>query len=83
MVEHLTSYDATSGGNVINEDVYGSTIHLAGLANEYQEHKHTKDAPLRPKLYAIDFHHLGLHTSVRYPNGRKVFFDYSSSPRRA
>ena len=80
MVEHLTSYDATSGGNVIN-DVLRQYDTLGRPTNEYQEHKGAKDgSTLYVQNAYADFATYGLRlSSVRYPNGRKVFFDYSST----
>ncbi len=80
MVEHLTSYDASSGGNVLN-DVLRQYDTLGRPTNEYQEHEGAKDAnTVYVQNAYVDFATYGLRlASVRYPNGRKVFFDYSST----
>ncbi len=80
MVEHLTSCDATSGGNVIN-DVLRQYDTLGRPTSEYQEHEGAKDgSTLYVQNAYADFATYGLRlASVRYPNGRKVFFDYSST----
>ena len=80
MVEHLTSYDATTGGNVLS-DVLRQYDTLGRPTNEYQEHAGAKDAStLCVQNSYADFATYGLRlASVRYPNGRKVFFDYSST----
>ena len=84
MVETLTSYDAASSGNVVNEVLF--EYDDAGLlSKEYQEHAGAKDASTlyvqynRDETAADGVFTKGLRpTSVRYPNGRLVHTTYGT-----
>ncbi len=85
MVEKITSYDAATGGSVVNESVfeYGDT---ALLEKEYQEHAGAKDGSTPCVGYNFDTSASageftkGLRpTSLRYPDGRLVHSTYGTS----
>ena len=79
MTEHVTSYDAVTDGNVVN-DVLRQYDTLGRLTREYQEHEGVKDANTLYVETAWENIATALRpTSVRYPNGRQVFFDYSGT----
>jgi len=76
MVASVTSYDATTGGNVVNQ-VVREYNDFGQLAVEYQEHNGEKDGSTLyvQYNYAGASHGLRLQ-SVRYSNGRLVHYTY-------
>lgn len=87
MVATLTSYDdATVGsGNVVNQVVFEYND-LGALVSDYQEHDGEKTAATPYVGYNFDTTASGGQftkgtrpTSIRYPNGRLVHFDYGTS----
>ena len=79
MTEHVTSYDAATDGNVVN-DVLREYDPLGRKTKEYQEHSGAKDANTLYVETAYENMATALRpTSVRYPNGRHANFDYSGT----
>jgi len=80
MVESVKSYDAATGGNVLS-DVLREYDAFGRPTKEYQEHAGAKDANSLYVENAYDaYATYGQRlASVRYPNGRKVHFDYSGT----
>jgi RHS repeat-associated protein len=79
----ITSYDAASGGNIVNQ-VQRSFNGLGQLTAEYQSHSGAVNTSTTPKVqYAYsemagNANHSRL-TSVTYPNGRTVNYSYSGA----
>jgi RHS repeat-associated protein len=77
-----TSYDATTGGNIVNqiEQVYNG---LSQLITEYQSHAGAVDVSTTPKVQysysemAGGANHSRL-TRMTYPNGRTVHYNYAA-----
>ena len=79
MTEHITSYDAASDGNVVN-DVLREYDTLGRMTKEYQEHSGAKDDNTLYVETAYENMATALRpTLIRYPNGRQLFFDYSGT----
>ncbi len=79
MVASITSYDAASSGNVVNE-VEREYDDFGLLSKEYQEHNGAKDANTLYVQYNYGDADDGLRLeSVQYPNGRLVHYTYGSS----
>jgi len=79
MVASITSYDATTGGNAVNQ-VLREYNDFGLLEKEYQEHDGLKDAN---SLY-VGYNYAGAADglrleSVRYPNGRLVHYTYGTA----
>ena len=85
MVTRVTSYDAATDGNAVNEIVF-EYDDSALLVKEYQEHCGAKDSNTPYIQYNRDTNATsglftkGLRcTSLRYPNGRLIHYTYGSS----
>ncbi|MFZ5832820.1 MAG: hypothetical protein ACOY3P_22265 [Planctomycetota bacterium] len=85
MVEKITSYDAASGGNAVNEVLFEYDS-LGLVTKEYQEHAGAKGGNTPYVGYSYDASASGGQftkalrpTSLRYPNGRLVHSTYGSS----
>ncbi len=78
-LETVTSYDAATGGNVVNQVEYA--YNDAGLVSrEYQEHQGAVD---QNTLYT-EYDYAGASqgyrpTAVEYPNGRVIHYTYGST----
>ena len=78
-VESVTSYDAASGGNVVNQVDY--TYNDAGLlSREYEEH----DGAVDQNTLYVQYDYAGAAqgyrlTAVQYPNGRLIHCTYGSA----
>jgi hypothetical protein len=87
MLARAASYDnATVGSGAVVNDVTFEFDSLALLSKEYQEHAGAKGESTPYVGYNYDatasgglFTKGSRRTSVRYPNGRLVFYDYASS----
>ena len=84
MIALSGSYDATSGGTELNQ-VELQYNGLGMLAKDSQEHEEAKDGDTLYVEYDYDetasggaFARALRPEWVRYPNGRKVFFDYGA-----
>ncbi len=78
MVESITSYDAASGGSVVNEvqNVYND---FAQLATQYQEHNGAVNTGTTLKVeygYADGSDNTIRPTSLTYPDGRVLDYRY-------
>jgi RHS repeat-associated protein len=78
----FTSYDAPSGGNIVNQvqDAYNG---LRQLMTEYQAHSGAVNTSTTPKVqYAYTEMSAGANnsrmTTMTYPNGRVIHFAYNS-----
>ncbi len=85
MVETLTSYDAATAGNVVNQVVF-EYDELGNVSKEYQEHEGSKDANTLYVQYNRDTTASGgvltkglRLASLRYPNGRLVHTTFGAS----
>jgi hypothetical protein len=83
----LTSYDAASGGNVVNQ-VQRTFNELGQLAAEYQSHSGAVNTSTTPKVqYAYSEMTGGANhsrlVSLTYPNGRVINFSYASGDESA
>ena len=85
MVEKVTSFDAATEGNALNEVLF-EYDEAALLLKEYQEHAGTKDANTLYVQYNRDesasngqFTKRLRASSVRYPNGRLVHTTYGTA----
>jgi RHS repeat-associated protein len=76
-----TSYDAASGGNVLNE-VFRTYNGFGQLTEEYQSHTGSVSLGTTPKVaYSYSEANGGNHsrlTQMVYPNGRSVSYDYEA-----
>ncbi|WP_406694560.1 RHS repeat-associated core domain-containing protein [Singulisphaera sp. Ch08] len=78
----LTSYDAASGGNVVNQ-VLRVYNYFGQILTEYQEHGGAVNPATTPKVqygyndYFDDFYNYSRLTSITYPNGRVLHFGYT------
>jgi len=81
MVEHVTSYDDPDvGEGAVRNDVLREYDTIGRPAKEYQEHNGAKDGNTLYVENAYESLATALRaTSVRYPNGRNVYFDYSGT----
>ena len=78
----LTSYDAASGGNIVNQ-LQRNYNGLGQLTTEYQSHSGTVNTSTTPKVqYAYSEMSGGANhsrlTSMTYPNGRIITYDYGT-----
>jgi RHS repeat-associated protein len=78
----VTSYDAASGGNIVNQ-VQRAYNGLGQLTAEYQSHAGAVNTSTTPKVqYAYSEMAGGANhsrlTSITYPNGRVLTYNYSS-----
>src|SRR5258708_5040575 len=78
----LTSYDAASGGNVVNQ-VQRAFNGLGQLITEYQSYSGAVNTSTTPKVqYTYSEMSGGANhsrlTGIVYPNGRTVSYNYSS-----
>ncbi|MFO7902700.1 MAG: hypothetical protein R6U98_08570 [Pirellulaceae bacterium] len=74
MVSEITSYDATSSGNTVNQ-VVREYDDFGQLDKEYQEHNGAKDANTLYVQYNYAGTSDGLRLeSIRYPNSRLVHY---------
>jgi YD repeat-containing protein len=78
----VTSYDAASGGNVVNqvEDVFNG---LGQLTGEYQSHSGAVNTSTTPEVqYSYTLMSGGANnsrlTSITYPNGKVLTYNYNS-----
>ena len=79
MVASITSFDATTGGNAVNQ-VLREYDDWGLLDKEYQEHAGEVDANSLYVQYNYADASAGLRLeSVRYPNGRLVHYTYGSA----
>jgi len=80
----LTSYDAASGGNVVNQ-VQREFDGLGNLTKEWQAVNGSVNTGTSPKVqYAWSFAPSGSNnhdrlTKITYPNGREIDYDYSGT----
>jgi len=82
LVRRITSYDAASGGNVVNQ-VQRAYNGLGQLTREYQAHDGAVDTATTPWVgYAYSEMAGGANhsrpTSMTYPNGRVLNYNYAS-----
>ena len=86
MPEQVTSYDAASGGDVVNQ-VQFEYNQVGSVLSEYQQHDGAVNISTSPKVqYAFDETAGGSGeltkglrpVSVTYPNGRKLRYEYRS-----
>src|SRR5262249_53551326 len=78
----ITSYDAATGGNIVNE-VQRSFNGLRQLTVEYQSHSGAVNTSTTPKVqYAYVEMASGVNhsrpTSMTYPNGKVLTYNYAS-----
>ncbi|MDZ7620794.1 MAG: RHS repeat-associated core domain-containing protein [Patescibacteria group bacterium] len=79
MVASITSFDATTGGNAVNQ-ILREYDDWGLLTKEYQEHAGEVDANTLYVQYNYADASAGLRLeSVRYPNGRLVHYTYGSA----
>ncbi len=79
MVASITSFDATTGGNAVNQ-VLREYDDWGLLDKEYQEHAGEVDASTLYVQYNYADASAGLRLeSVRYPNGRLVHYTYGTA----
>ena len=79
MVDQITSYDAATAGNKLNE-VVREYNDFGQLSKDYQEHEGAKDANTLDVQYAYtngSSNHTRL-TGITYPNARVLHHEYSS-----
>ncbi len=79
----VTSYDAASGGNIVNQ-VQRAYNGLGQLITEWQSHSGAMNTSTTPKVqYAYTEMPSGANhsrlTSMTYPNGRTISYDYGTS----
>ena len=79
-IEKVTSYDATTGGNPVNEVQYEYND-FSQTTTDYQAHEGAVNTSTTPKVqysYASGSDNTIRQTSMTYPNSRVVNYDYGT-----
>ena len=78
-VEYLTSYSDTAGTTIVNQ-VKREYNSLGQITAEYQATNGAVDTATTPVVrYSYDLSHGGRLTSMTYPNGRVISYNYGSA----